>query len=74
MPLLWQNVRHGARIFLRRPGFPAVTAFSLALGIGANTAIFSILDAVAGVVIVSFHAACTYPARSEESAARQCRG
>jgi hypothetical protein len=46
MPLLWQNVRHGARIFLCSPGFPAVTAFSLALGIGATTAIFSILDAV----------------------------
>jgi len=46
MALLWQNIRYGLRTCVRSPGFAAVTAISLALGIGANTAIFSILDAV----------------------------
>jgi len=46
MTVLWRNIRYGARTFLRSPGFAAVTAIGLALGIGANTAIFSILDAV----------------------------
>jgi predicted permease len=46
MAMLWQNIRYGLRIFVRSPGFAAVTILSLALGIGANTAIFSILDAV----------------------------
>src|ERR1039457_3759149 len=46
MALLWQNIRYALRTSVRSPGFAAVTAISLALGIGANTAIFSILDAV----------------------------
>src|SRR5580658_7581816 len=46
MALLWQNIRFGVRAFVRSPGFAAVTAISLALGIGANTAVFGILDAV----------------------------
>ena len=46
MILLWQNIRYSLRASLRSPGFAAVTVISLALGIGANTAIFSILDAV----------------------------
>ncbi len=44
--MLWHNLRYGFRAFVRSPGFAAVTTLSLALGIGANTAIFSILDAV----------------------------
>src|ERR1022692_3024133 len=46
MALLWQNIRYALRTSVHSPGFVAVTAISLALGIGANTAIFSILDAV----------------------------
>ena len=44
--LLSQNIRRASRIFRRSPAFAAVTILTFALGIGANTAIFSVLDAV----------------------------
>jgi predicted permease len=43
---LWQDVRYGARMLARTPGFAAVAVMSLALGIGANAAIFTLIDTV----------------------------
>src|SRR5580692_2369366 len=43
---LTRDFRHALRLFWRRPGFSAVVVLTLALGIGANTAIFSVINAV----------------------------
>jgi len=46
MYTIWQDLRYGLRILLKHKGFTITAVFSLALGIGANTAIFSAIDAL----------------------------
>jgi predicted permease len=43
---LWQDIHHAARMFTKNPGFTAVAVLSIAIGVGANCAMFSVADAL----------------------------
>ncbi len=63
--MLFKEIRHAIRLLIKNPGFTAIAALSLALGIGANSAIFSLADAILLRPLPVSHPSQVYSVRTE---------
>ena len=70
---VWQDLRYGARLLRRNPAFAAVAILSLVLGVGANTAIFQLLDAVRLRTLPVAHPETLAEIRIDDATARDDR-